>query len=92
MQNCEAWRGAAEGLEGGLVVVKPNSGVGSRRLQPGSSGALFRHIDKGLKWHHWQQRLCGLRRRGGGVRALGRRATPGTGALCRAATNGRTKR
>ena len=46
----EAWRGAAEGLEGGLVVVNPTVVLGPGDFSR-SSGALFRHIDKGLKWH-----------------------------------------
>jgi len=46
----EAWRGAAEGLEGGLVVVNPTVVLGPGDFSR-SSGALFRHIDHGLKWH-----------------------------------------
>ena len=46
----EAWRGAAEGLPGGLVVVNPTVILGPGDFRR-SSAALFRHIDQGLAWY-----------------------------------------
>lgn len=46
----EAWRGAAEGLPGGVVVVNPVVVLGEGDFSR-SSGALFEQVHRGLKWH-----------------------------------------
>ena len=46
----EAFRGAAEGLPGGLVVVNPTVIVGPGDFRR-SSSALFRVLDRGFSWY-----------------------------------------
>jgi len=46
----EAWRGAAEGIPDGVVVVNPVIVIGPGDFSK-SSGTLFEQVHKGLKWY-----------------------------------------
>ena len=46
----EVWRGAAEGISGGVVVVNPTIVLGPGDFTR-SSGALFHQVHRGLAWY-----------------------------------------